>query len=277
MLRELLKKAKFEKSVSSIADQDLEKYSMEEGIQIASKQRENKNYTLTIIMPVYNEEKSIKNIIDRIPNLNWIELIIIDDGSSDNSLNEINKCKKLFKLIKHKKNRGYGKAILTGIHNSNGNVVITLDADGQHNPNEIFTLIKPILNDEADIVIGSRYLGRCNYNIPLYTRLGEVIISIILQILCKIKIHNNQSGYRVFKRQVDDVFDNIKFGDFTFATEILLKAGLKGYRIKEVPIVLEPRKYGSSKINLIKIIISLSFCTIYYSFVKIKNLMKHKI
>ena len=147
-----------------------------------------------------------------------------------------------------------------------------MDSDGQHNPNEIFHLIEPILNDQADICIGSRYLGRCNYNIPLYTRLGECLIEKSLQILFGQKISNNQSGFRAIKRNIIDVFDKTKFNGFAFATEVLIKSKLKDCRIVEVPIVLEPRKYGMSKIRLIKLIISLISCFGYYFLIKFKKI-----
>ncbi len=147
-----------------------------------------------------------------------------------------------------------------------------MDSDGQHNPNEIFRLIEPILNDKADMCVGSRYLGRCNYNIPLYTRLGEFLIEKSLQILFGQKISNNQSGFRALKRNIIDVFDKIKFNGFAFATEVLIKSKLKDCRMVEVPIVLEPRKYGISKIRLIRLGLSLIICFGYYFLIKLKNI-----
>lgn len=113
---------------------------------------------------------------------------------------------KSIKLIKCDENQGYGNAIQTGIKNASGDIIITMDSDGQHNPNDIFRLIEPILNDKADITVGSRYLGRCNYNIPLYTRLGECLIEKSLQILFGQKICNNQSGFRALKKNTIGIF-----------------------------------------------------------------------
>ena len=146
-----------------------------------------------------------------------------------------------------------------------------MNSDGQHNPNEIFHLIEPILNDKAVITVGSRYLGRCNYNIPRFTRLGECLIEKFLQILFEQKISNNQSGFGALKKNIIDAFDKIKFNGFTFATEVLIKSKLKGYRVKEVPIVLEPRKYGMSKIRLVKLVITLIFCFGYYFLIKLRK------
>jgi len=139
-----------------------------------------------------------------------------------------------------------------------------MDSDGQHNPNDIYHLIKPLLNEEADITVGSRYLGKCNFHIPFYTKIGEKMIEKTLQFLFNLEVHNNQNGYRAFKRKTLDIFKNFKFKDFAFTTEVLLKAGLNGYRIKEIPIVAEPRENGTSKVKLFKILISLSSCLLHY-------------
>ncbi len=235
------------------------------------KLKKESNFTLSIVIPVYNEEKSIRNILNLIPHNDGIEIIVVDDGSTDKSFQEAIESDKSIKLIKLDVNQGYGNAILTGVKNASGDIIITMDSDGQHNPNEICRLIEPILNDKADICIGSRYLGKCNYNIPLFTRLGECFIEKSLQILFGQKISNNQSGFRAFKKTTTDVFKKIKFNGFAFATELLIKSKLKNYRIKEVPIVLEPRKYGISKIRLLKLTITLLSCIAYYFFIKIKN------
>ncbi len=107
-----------------------------------------------------------------------IEIIIIDDHSSDNSLNEIRKVNgyNKFKIIRHLTNSGYGNAIITGMHYATGDVIVSMDTDGQHSPSDIFSLIKPIFDGEADYTIGSRYLGTYHYRLPIATRLGEVLI-----------------------------------------------------------------------------------------------------
>ncbi|GAG97630.1 unnamed protein product, partial [marine sediment metagenome] len=237
------------------------------------KLKKDSNFTLSIVIPLYNEEKSIRNILNLIPHNDGIEIIVVDDGSTDKSFQEAIESDKSIKLIKLDENQGYGNAILTGVKNASGDIIITMDSDGQHNPNEICRLIEPILNDKADICIGSRYLGQCNYNIPLHTRVGECIIEKTLRLFFRQKVCNNQSGYRALKREAVSIFDDIKFNGFTSATEVLIKSKLKGYRVKEVPIVLEPRKYGMSKIKLVKLVITLISCFGYYFFIKLKNLI----
>ena len=133
---------------------------------------------ISVIIPIYNEERSIRGVVDRIPNHHQYEILLVDDGSTDNSLENVKVIRnRHIKIVKHNSNKGYGAAILTGIASAKGDIIVTMDSDGQHNPEEIPKLIKPIINKQADIVIGSRYLGKSNYRVPSYTRIAENIIS----------------------------------------------------------------------------------------------------
>ncbi len=221
---------------------------------------------ISIIIPIYNEEKSIKNIINRIPNHYKLEIIIVDDGSKDNSVSEILKIKnKNILLIKHIKNKGYGAAILTGIKNAKGDIIITLDSDGQHNPEEIPILIQPIIDNSSEIVVGSRYKGKSNYRIPLHTRAGEFVIKKSLWYLFHQNVGNNQSGFRAFKKDCLELFDNVIFSRFGLCTEILFKGALKGFKICEVPISVNERKHGVSYNKVIEIFKSIcSIISLYF-------------
>ncbi len=102
---------------------------------------------ISVVIPVYNEEKSIKNVIDRIPNHQKYEIILVDDGSTDKSFEKVKVIKnRHIKVVKHNINKGYGAAILTGIKSTTGNIIVTLDSDGQHCPEENPKLIHPIMN-----------------------------------------------------------------------------------------------------------------------------------
>jgi len=222
---------------------------------------------------VYNEEKTIKRVLEKMPRDKSIEVVVVDDSSTDNSLKEIKKANigAHLKVIRHNRNRGYGSALLTGIKNSIGQILITMDSDGQHRPEDIFNLIKPILNNKADITIGSRYFGSYSYNLPLSTRLGEVIIEKFILIFFGQRIMNNQGGFRAINRKVLSIFDDIKFQGYAFTTEILLRAALKGYKVKECPIHLLEREYGSSKIVLNKLTQRILLCFLYYTLKKFNN------
>ena len=228
---------------------------------------------ISVVIPVYNEEKTIKVILEKLPKNNKIEVIVIDDNSNDNSLKEIKKAKfnSQLKIIKHGKNRGYGGALLSGIKKAKGQIIVTMDSDGQHRPEDLSNLISPILNQEADIVIGSRYKGSYNYKLPIQTRLGEACLEKIILILFNRKISNNQSGFRAFNRKALELFENIQNLGYAFATEIILKASLNGFRIKEIPITILKREYGSSKIILHKLFLSIISSLFIYFLKKIKK------
>jgi len=228
---------------------------------------------LSIVIPVYNEEKTIKKVLEELPKNKSIEIILVDDHSTDNSLDEIKKAKNVdrIKVIRHEKNQGYGSALLTGIKHATGYIVVTMDSDGQHRPEDIFYLVNPIFRKEADITIGSRYFGTYNYRLPVSTRLGEAVIEKFIFILFGQKVANNQGGFRAFHKRTLKIFKDIKFMDYAFTTELLLKASLSKFRIKECPIHLIDREYGSSKIVLSKLILSLLLCVSYYTVQRINS------
>ncbi len=223
------------------------------------------NPLISVVIPLYNEEYSIKGVVERIPNHRLLEIIIVDDGSTDNSVKKIKEIKdKSIKIIQHEKNQGYGAALISGLKHATGDIIVTMDSDGQHNPEEIPNLIKPIIDKQADLVVGSRYLGSSNYKVPLYARVGEYIISICLRLLYHQKISNNQSGFRAFNSQYVKIFKDIRDIKFGLCTETLFKAGHNKLRICEIPINVNIRKYGCSRVDLFKIFISISSCILIY-------------
>ena len=238
-----------------------------------------KSVLLSIILPLYNEEKTIRSIPEDLPRNKSIEIIIIDDHSSDNSLNEIRKVEgyNKFRIIRHLSNRGYGNAIITGMQHATGNVIVSMDTDGQHSPSDIFSLIKPIFDGEADYTIGSRYLGTYHYRLPIATRLGEVLIEKFIQFFFGIKIMNNQNGFRAFDKKLIPLFSNAKFLGYAFCTEQILQAKLSEHRILECPIKLFNREYGYSKIILRKLTLNIFACLLIYYLKKFYlNLLKKR-
>jgi glycosyltransferase involved in cell wall biosynthesis len=232
----------------------------------------NNEILISIILPLFNEEKTINNILLGLPQDEKIEIIVIDDKSTDNSLTELEKIKKVkkFKLIKHNQNKGYGAAIITGMKHARGKVIVTMDSDGQHSPDDILHLVMPIFENKVDNSIGSRYLGSCYYRLPLSTRFGEVLIEKLVQTWFGIKIVNNQNGFRAYNRKMLHIFDNIRFLGYAFCTEQIIKAKLNGYRIKEYPIKVYNREYGSSKVVLWKLALDIFSCLLIYYYKKIR-------
>jgi glycosyltransferase involved in cell wall biosynthesis len=230
-----------------------------------------KGFLISVVIPLYNEEKTITNVIERIPNHHRYEIIIVDDGSTDNSVKRIREIhSRNIKIIKHEENHGYGAAILTGVNFASGEVIVTLDSDGQHNPEEIPSLIRPIIKNEADLVIGSRYLGACNYKNPLYARVGAYFINLFLRLLYFQKVADNQCGFRAFKKDIIYILRNMKHTGMGFSTEILFKAAYYKYKIVEIPISINSRTFGSSYVNLIKINRSIISCILFYMLRKFK-------
>ena len=242
-------------------------------------QNAGKSVLLSIILPLYNEEKTIRSILEDLPSNKSIEIIIIDDHSSDSSLNEIKKVEGYgkFKIIRHLTNSGYGNAIITGMQYATGEVIVSMDTDGQHSPSDIFNLIKPIFDGKADYTIGSRYLGTYHYHLPISTRLGEVLIEKFLHFFFGIKIMNNQNGFRAFDKKLIPLFNKAKFLGYAFCTEQILQAKLSEYRILECPIKLYNREYGYSKIILRKLTLNIFACLLIYYLKKFYlNLLKKR-
>jgi len=244
-------------------DQLLEGGYIQHNMQIKSKPIKNKDPLISIIIPLYNEEDSIGNVIKSIPNHQNLEILVVDDGSTNKSIERVKEInRKNVYIFKLKYNKGYGYAILTGLRYSNGDIIITMDSDGQHDPKDISKLLKPILNNKADFTVGSQYLGICEFQIPTYKKIGEIFVKICLKFLYNYTIHNNQNGFRAFKSKLIKYTDSIKFKGMGFTTELLFLAASKNFSIKEIPINAKRRKSGSSyvKVSLIlKSIITIIF------------------
>ncbi len=255
-------------------------YDFQELYQYLKEQKsiDNDSLLLSIILPVYNEEKTILKLIQSLPIHKSIEIIIVDDHSTDGSLEEIKKAKYNGKIhiIEHKFNHGYGAALLTGIRHSKGKIFVTMDSDGQHQAIDLYNLVKPIFDGQADITIGSRYKGSYSYKLPFSTRIGEAILEVVIRVLFGQLVKNNQGGFRAFHRRTSKMFEETQFYGYAFTTELLLSAALHDYKIKECPINLLGREHGSSYIVLNKLLISLMLCIGLYAIKNIKRLFSRR-
>lgn len=233
---------------------------------------------LSIILPMYNEEKTIRAVLESLPIHDLIEIIVINDHSTDNSLREIKKANLGHKMrvLHHKQNKGYGGAITTGMIHAKGKVIVCMDTDGQHNAEDIFTLIKPIIEGESDITIGSRYLGAYNYQPPILRQVGELLAEKIIHLFFRLHIKNNQNGFRAYNRRSVILFKSARYFDYTFCTEQILKASIYNYKIKECPITVYGREHGTSKLIIIKLALNIFSCFLLYYFRKIKVLLDRK-
>ena len=191
---------------------------------------------VTIGIPAYNEEKNIAKIITKLKKITD-SIIVCDDGSSDMT-SEIAKNLGVI-VISHKKNMGYGAAIRTIFEKSaeiGSDILVTFDADGQHRVEDVSRVLRPLENSEADIVIGSRFLGKQS-NVPNYRKLGIKVITQVTNSSLKTKLTDSQSGFRAYSKQVLSKISLSEIG-MGISTEILIKASSKGLRITEVPITI---------------------------------------
>ncbi|MCJ7649199.1 MAG: glycosyltransferase family 2 protein, partial [Candidatus Lokiarchaeota archaeon] len=233
---------------------------------------------ISIILPVYNEENTIGDILHDLPHHPFVEIIVIDDHSTDASLKEIEKVRKnrRINVLRHKLNKGYGATIMTGFKIAMGRIIVTMDSDGQHSPDDLYHLIKPILDGTSDFTIGSRYLGSYHYRLPLSTRFGEVLTEKLLRLFFGVNILNNQNGFRAFRRDIIPIFDNMRYFGYAFCTEQILIATSFGYKITECPIKVYDREYGSSKIVLWKLALDIFSSMFIYALKNLKWIFTHK-
>ena len=191
---------------------------------------------ITIGIPAYNEEKNIASIITKLKKITD-SIIVCDDGSSDMT-SEISKNLGAV-VISHKKNMGYGAAINSIFQKSKemkSDLLVTFDADGQHRVEDIEKVVGPIKNNDADLVIGSRFLDEKSH-IPNYRKIGIKVITQITNASIKKKLTDSQSGFRAYNKQVLSQISPSDMG-MGISTEILIKSSSKGLRIMEVPITV---------------------------------------
>lgn len=204
---------------------------------------------LVIIIPALNEGLVIGGVLKSIPKkfagVTSTKIIVVDDGSTDNTKNEAKKTG--VDVISHAINRGLGAAIKTGLDWAklkNANVALTFDADGQHNPNDIQKIIEPIVTSKADIVIGSRFKSR--QEIPWDRFILNLIANWVTLVLFGVKSTDTQSGLRGFSKRAIELID-YKADRMEFSSEIFLESRRHNLKVVEVPIKAIYTKYSRGK------------------------------
>ena len=206
-------------------------------------------------IPAFNEEKNIGSLIIELKK-RYDHVLVCDDGSSDNTADIALEMGAT--VAKHSQNQGYGSAIKTIFSESKKidcNILVTFDADGQHQISEIDDILKPILENSADIVIGSRFLGKTK-NLPKYRKFGIKTITGLTNVMTGSNISDSQSGFRAYSQKILKEISPTESG-MGISTEILIKATKKKMRITEIPITIsyennthskEPISHGASVI-----------------------------
>ncbi|MDB3873478.1 glycosyltransferase family 2 protein [Pelagibacteraceae bacterium] len=214
------------------------------------------NFKLSIIIPCYNEEKTIYKIIVKILaaindyNITEYEIIIVDDNSVDGTKEILEKIKNQnnIKILYHKYNLGKGAALQTGIQNVTGDITIIQDADLEYDPSDYNKLLLPFFETEADVVYGSRFLGGGKYiRIHFFWHyLANKILTFICNIFTNLNMTDMETGYKAFRTEVIKKI-NLKEKSFTVEPEITIKLAKKKFRFYEVPITYNGRTYSEGK------------------------------
>jgi len=209
---------------------------------------------ITVGIPAYNEENNISKIIKKLQKITN-KIIVCDDGSSDSTAKIAKEMGAL--VIQHEKNLGYGSAIRSiflKAREVNSESLITLDSDGQHRIEDIQTILKPLQNKEADLVIGSRFLNDDGKNVPSYRKVGIKLLTKLANTSLEDNITDSQSGFRGYSQKIIQNITPSESG-MGVSNEILIKASKQGLKIVEVPIIIlydgntsthNPISHGSS-------------------------------
>ena len=204
---------------------------------------------LSVIIPVYNEKNTIRELVRRVQAMNLAyEIVIVDDGSKDGTreiLTEMDGKGKV-RVILHVKNQGKGAAVRTGIQAAKGDVLLIQDADLEYDPREYPNLLKPIEENNADVVYGSRFLGEPHRAILFWNMIANKLLTFMTNILYNNILTDMETGYKVFKREV--VADmNLRANRFDFEPEFTAKILKRKVRVYEVGISFNPREYSEGK------------------------------
>lgn len=208
---------------------------------------------ILIIIPAYNEQDNIENVLKDINNgLYNADILVINDCSRDNTKSILKKSG--ISHINLPINLGIGGAVQTGYIYALENdydIAVQMDGDGQHDSQYLETVLKPIIEGEANIVIGSRFINKEGFQSSFARRTGISILSFLIAICCAKKIKDVTSGFRAVDKEFISIFANDYPQDYP-EPEAIVSALMHGGKIKEVPVVMRERIAGTSSINFVK-------------------------
>ncbi len=204
---------------------------------------------ISVVIPIYNEKDTIEEIIGRVKQTGLADqIILVDDGSTDGTREIIGKMKDdpQMTVVLHEKNQGKGAALITGFRHASGDVILIQDADLEYNPKDYPELLRPIQENLADVVYGSRFLGAPRRSTMFWHMIANKLLTFATNILYNSILTDMETGYKVFRREiVKDM--TIHSRRFDFEPEFTAKILKKKVRVFEVPITFNPRDYQEGK------------------------------
>ena len=204
---------------------------------------------LSVVIPVYNEKKTLSELICRVEAVKLEkEIIIVDDASTDGTRDLLKKYEgqERFKVIYQSKNAGKGSALRAGFDKAEGEIIIVQDGDLEYNPKEYPLLIEPILDGRADVVYGSRFQGGTHRVFFFWHYVGNKVLTTLSNMCTNLCLTDMETGYKVFRRTVLDSFI-LKCNRFGFEPEFTSKVARHAFRVYEVPISYSGRGYEEGK------------------------------
>lgn len=218
-------------------------------------------------MPIFNEKNMISDVLKRVEQIDLggieKEIILVDDGSTDGTKDILKNLENKHKVIYHEKNRGRGAAMRTGFAVASGDIIMVQDADFEFNPKNYPALIKPILEDKADVVYGSRFLNKEFRHVYFLFHFANKFITYVSNILGGLHLTDMLTGYKVFKKEtLQEILPHLTSERFELEPEITAQISKRGYRLCEVPLLFQGRMRtyeGGKKIRWIHGLILLWF------------------
>jgi glycosyltransferase involved in cell wall biosynthesis len=240
------------------------------------------NNSLSIVIPIYNEEKAVEEVIKKVlkvklkisnkSRIKKVEIVVVNDGSIDNTAKILSKFKDI-KLIDHKVNKGYGSAIKTGIKHSLGKVIAFLDADATYDPAYLIPMLKELDRSGSEMIVGTRFKGKSKMTVT--RKIGNRYFVLLLNLLAHSNLSDCTSGMRIVKKSVLRKLSPLPDG-WDFTPEMSAKAAFtKSIRVVEVPISYEDR-IGQSKQKIIKGGLIITKCIIRTAFLTYKKRLEGK-
>ena len=226
------------------------------------------DFLLSIVVPVFNERNTIRQVLGRLLSLDGVpkEIVVVDDGSTDGTVDVLRDLQGVpgLTIILKPVNQGKGAALRTGFEHARGGIIMVQDADLEYDPRDIPSLLEPILNHEADVVYGSRFLQRRGKGSSGIHRFGNAMLTWASNVTTGLKLTDMETCYKVFHA---DVLKGVSIcqNRFGFEPEVTAKVARRGWRVKELPVRYDARDWDEGKKIGLKDAFNALFCIVRYA------------